>query len=188
MGRRCGWYDRRRARTYPTSRSDLLRENNDRLAEIEVLDTGKPIQEASVVDIQTGADVIEYYAGLADKIQGDYQSLNAHQHFYTRREPLGVCVGIGAWNYPIQIACWKAGAALAAGNAMVFKPSEETPSSAVELAQILVEAGIPAGVFNVVQGDGRVGQMLTGHLMSPRYPSPEKTRLGRKSWPILPVA
>jgi len=143
--------------------AQMLREENDVLALLEVQDTGKPIQEASVVDIQTGADVIEYYAGLADKIQGDYQQLNDHNYFYTRREPLGICAGIGAWNYPIQIACWKSGPALAAGNAMIFKPSEETPLTVLKLAEIYTRAGVPDGVFNVIQGDYRAGQMLTAH-------------------------
>ena len=141
----------------------LLRERNDELAMLEVQDTGKPWQEAVAVDIVTGADVIEYYAGLADKIQGDYQQLNEQNFFYTRREPLGICAGIGAWNYPVQIACWKSAPALAAGNAMIFKPSEETPLTALKLAEIYTEAGVPDGVFNVIQGDYRVGQMLTGH-------------------------
>lgn len=143
--------------------AQLLRENNDELALLEVLDTGKPIQEAVVVDIQTGADVIEYYAGLADKIQGDHQQLSDSNYFYTRREPLGICGGIGAWNYPIQIACWKSGPALAAGNAMIFKPSEETPLSVLKLAEIYTKAGVPDGVFNVILGDYRAGQMLTAH-------------------------
>lgn len=141
----------------------ILRERNDELAALEVLDTGKPMQEAQYVDVVTGADVIEYYAGLAVAIQGEQQSLGENQFFYTRKEPLGVCAGIGAWNYPIQIAMWKAGPALAAGNAMVFKPSEETPLTALKLAEIFTEAGLPDGVFNVVQGDYRVGQMLSRH-------------------------
>lgn len=142
---------------------ELLRERNETLAKLEVQDTGKPLQEALYVDIETGADVIEYYAGLAGKIQGEYQDLGNGNFYYTRREPLGVCAGIGAWNYPIQIAMWKSAPALAAGNAMVFKPSEETPLTAVELAKIYTEAGVPDGVFNVVQGDARVGQALTAH-------------------------
>lgn len=141
----------------------LLRERNDELAELEVRDTGKPLQEANCVDIQTGADVIEYYAGLAGKIEGSYQDLGNGNFFYTRQEPLGVCAGIGAWNYPMQIAMWKSAPALAAGNAMVFKPSEETPLSTAKLAEIYTQAGLPDGVFNVVQGDARVGQMLTAH-------------------------
>ncbi len=140
----------------------LLRERNDELAAIEVIDTGKPWQEASVVDVVTGADSIEFFAGLAAAIEGNQQDLGA-DFYYTRREPLGVCAGIGAWNYPLQIACWKAAPALACGNAMIFKPSEETPHGAVKLAQILVEAGVPAGVFNVIHGDGQVGAWLTHH-------------------------
>ncbi|OLQ93786.1 betaine-aldehyde dehydrogenase [Vibrio ponticus] len=141
----------------------ILRERNDELAELEVLDTGKPIQEAIEVDIATGADVIEYFAGLAPSLQGAQQPLSESQFFYTRREPLGICAGIGAWNYPIQIAMWKSAPALAAGNVMIFKPSEETPLTALKLAEIYSEAGVPDGVFNVVQGDARVGQMLTAH-------------------------
>ena len=141
----------------------LLRERNDELAELEVRDTGKPLQEANCVDIASGADVIEYYAGLICGMQGTQQDLDQNSFFMSRREPLGVCAGNGAWNYPIQIACWKAGPCLAAGNAMVFKPSEETPLSVMKLAEIFTEAGMPDGVFNVVQGDYRVGQMLTRH-------------------------
>ncbi|RRJ82631.1 betaine-aldehyde dehydrogenase [Aestuariirhabdus litorea] len=141
----------------------LLRERNTELALLEVKDTGKPYQEAVAVDILSGAEVIDYYAGLADKIQGEYQDLGGSNFFYSRREPLGVCAGIGAWNYPIQIACWKSAPALAAGNAMIFKPSEETPLTAAKLAEIYTEAGLPDGVFNVVQGDARTGEMLTGH-------------------------
>lgn len=141
----------------------ILRQRNDELAVLEVKDTGKPLQEANCVDIQTGADVIEYYAGLAGKIEGSYQDLGEGNFFYTRQEALGVCAGIGAWNYPMQIAMWKSAPALAAGNAMIFKPSEETPLTAMKLAEIYTEAGLPDGVFNVVQGDARVGQMLTAH-------------------------
>ena len=141
----------------------ILRERNDELAELEVIDCGKPLQEANCVDIHTGADVIEYYAGLAPAMQGTHQDLDADTFFISKREPLGVCVGIGAWNYPIQIACWKSAACLAAGNSMVFKPSEETPLSVLKLAEIYTEAGMPPGVFNVVQGDYRVGQYLTRH-------------------------
>src|SRR6056297_1985618 len=140
----------------------LLRERNSALAAVEVRDTGKPLQEAEAVDVVTGADVIEFFAGLAPSIEGVQQDLGA-DFYYTRREPLGICAGIGAWNYPLQIACWKAGPALACGNAMIFKPSEETPLGAVRLAEIFIEAGVPAGVFNVVQGAADVGQWLTGH-------------------------
>lgn len=140
----------------------ILREKNDELARIEVLDTGKPLQEAAEVDVVSGADVIEFFAGMAPGIEGCQQDLG-RDFYYTRREPLGVCAGIGAWNYPIQIACWKSAPALACGNSMIFKPSEETPRGALELAQVYTEAGVPDGVFNVVQGAATVGQWLTGH-------------------------
>ena len=140
----------------------ILRARNDELAALEVLDTGKPIQEAATVDVASGADAIEYFAGLAAGLHGEHYDLGA-SFAYTRREPLGVCAGIGAWNYPIQIACWKSAPALACGNAMVFKPAELTPLTAPRVAEIYTEAGVPPGVFNVVQGDGRVGAMLTAH-------------------------
>jgi len=140
----------------------LLRDNNDDLAAGEVIDTGKPWQEASVVDVVTGADSIEFFAGLAPSIEGNQQQVG-DDFYYTRREPLGICAGIGAWNYPLQIACWKAAPALACGNAMIFKPSEETPRGAMRLAEIFTQAGIPDGVFNVIQGDGRIGAWLTNN-------------------------
>ncbi len=140
----------------------LLRERNEELARLEVLDCGKPIQEALAVDVLSGADCVEYFAGLAAGIHGQHFDLGS-AFAYTRREPLGVCAGIGAWNYPIQIACWKSGPALACGNAMIFKPAELTPLTAAKLAEIYTEAGVPDGVFNVIQGDGRTGQLLSRH-------------------------
>ncbi|HEV3106396.1 MAG TPA: betaine-aldehyde dehydrogenase, partial [Trinickia sp.] len=142
---------------------ELLRARNDELAELEMRDTGKPIAETRAVDIVTGADVIEYYAGLAPALEGRQIPLRDSSFVYTRREPLGLCAGIGAWNYPMQIACWKSAPALAAGNAMIFKPSEITPLSAAKLAEIYVQAGVPAGVFNVVHGGAAVGAMLAAH-------------------------
>ncbi|MCE0733221.1 betaine-aldehyde dehydrogenase [Halomonas sp. G15] len=141
----------------------LLRERNDELAELETRNTGKPISETAAVDIVTGADVLEYYAGLAPAIEGSQIPLREDSFVYTRREPLGVIGAIGAWNYPIQIACWKAAPALAAGNAVVFKPSEVTPLTTMKLAGIFSEAGLPDGVFNVIHGDGSVGALMTGH-------------------------
>ncbi|MCL1078054.1 betaine-aldehyde dehydrogenase [Parashewanella spongiae] len=141
---------------------ELLRQRNDELAAIEVIDTGKPWQEASVVDVASGADSIEFFAGLAAGIEGAQQQVG-DDFYYTRREPLGICAGIGAWNYPLQIACWKSAPALASGNAMLFKPSEETPLGALKLAEIFSEAGVPDGVFNVIQGDGLVGAWMTSH-------------------------
>ena len=139
-----------------------LRARNREIAALEVRDTGKPIQEAEAVDVLSGADCIEYYAGLAASLHGEHYQLKG-AFAYTRREPLGICVGIGAWNYPIQIACWKSAPALACGNAMIFKPAELTPLTAALLAEVYSDAGLPAGVFNVVQGDARTGQLLVRH-------------------------
>jgi len=141
---------------------DILRERNDELSRIEVIDTGKPMSEAIAVDVASGADAIEYYAGIAPTIHGEYHDLGGSIAF-TRREPLGIVAGIGAWNYPIQIACWKSAPALATGNVMIFKPAELTPLTAVYLAEIYSEAGVPDGVFNVVQGDAEIGKKLVAH-------------------------
>ncbi|WP_225182382.1 betaine-aldehyde dehydrogenase [Pectobacterium aroidearum] len=143
---------------------DILRERNDELALLETHDTGKPLSETRTVDIVTGADVLEYYSGLIPMLEGQQIPLRDTSFAYTRREPLGVVAGIGAWNYPIQIALWKSAPALAAGNAMIFKPSEVTSLTALKLAGIYTEAGLPAGVFNVLTGTGQsVGQALTTH-------------------------
>jgi betaine-aldehyde dehydrogenase len=142
--------------------AEIIRSRNRELSELETLDTGKAIAETLVADAASGADCLEYFGALAADIKGEYIDLGG-SFAYTRREPLGICVGIGAWNYPIQIACWKAAPALACGNAMIFKPSEVTPLSALKLAEILIEAGVPAGVYNVVQGAGDIGAALVGH-------------------------
>ncbi len=142
--------------------ADLLRARNDELSRLETLDTGKAIQETLVADAASAADALEYLGSVVAGFNGEFIELGG-PFAYTRREPLGVCVGIGAWNYPIQIAAWKSAPALAMGNAMVFKPSETTPLSALALAELYIEAGLPAGLFNVVQGYGDVGAALVSH-------------------------
>ncbi|MCJ1398934.1 hypothetical protein MMC11_002135 [Xylographa trunciseda] len=143
----------------------LLRAANDEIAKAETHDTGKPFSETSTVDVATGADVLEYYANLVGGggLNGETVQLREGVWCYTTKEPLGVCAGIGAWNYPIQIALWKSAPCLAAGNCMVYKPSEFTSLHGETLAQIYTEAGLPPGVFNVVHGDGRIGAYLTSH-------------------------
>jgi betaine-aldehyde dehydrogenase len=143
--------------------AQLLRERNEELAHLETLNTGKPIQETRSVDVLSGAECLEYYAGLAAGIAGEHLDLGAAAFGYTRREPLGVVAGIGAWNYPLQIACWKSAPALACGNAMIFKPAELTPLTALKLSEIYLAAGVPAGVFQVVQGLADTGRLLTRH-------------------------
>lgn len=139
--------------------ADIIRERNQELSELETLDTGKPIQETLVADATSAADSLEYFGGIAASLGGEHMQLGG-DWAYTMRVPLGVCVGIGAWNYPTQIAAWKGAPALACGNTMVFKPSEQTPLCALKIAEILVEAGAPAGVYNVIQGAGDVGRAL----------------------------
>ena len=144
--------------------ADLIRAGNRELSVLETHDTGKPLSETLYADATSGADALEYFGGLAGNVTGEHIQLG-EDWVYTRREALGICLGIGAWNYPTQIACWKAAPALACGNAMIFKPSETTPLCALKIAEILSEAGLPDGVFNVVQGQGDVGAAL---LQDPR--------------------
>lgn len=139
--------------------ADMIRDRNHDLSVLETMDTGKPLSETLVADATSAADALEYFGGLAGALTGEHIQLG-DDFVYTRREALGVCVGIGAWNYPTQIAAWKGAPALACGNAMVFKPSETTPLCALKLAEILHEAGLPAGLYNVVQGYGAVGASL----------------------------
>ena len=142
--------------------ADIMRDRNRNLSVLETYDTGKPLQETLVADATSGADALEYFGSIAAGLTGEHIPLSGGDWAYTIREPLGVCVGLGAWNYPTQIACWKAAPALACGNAMVFKPSETTPLCALKVAEILIEAGAPPGLFNVVQGAGAVGAPLVG--------------------------
>jgi betaine-aldehyde dehydrogenase len=158
------------AKMSPTARgrilkraADIMRAKNRELSELETLDTGKPIQETIVADPTSGADAFEFFGGVAAAaLNGEHIPLGG-DWAYTKRIPLGVCVGIGAWNYPQQIACWKGAPALICGNAMVFKPSENTPLGALKIAEILIEAGLPAGLYNVIQGDRATGPQLVNH-------------------------
>lgn len=142
---------------------DILRERNDELARLETLDTGKAYSETSTVDIVTGADVLNTTQDLQQLFRANKFHFANQVSLYT---PRTFRRGCRYWclNYPIQIALWKSAPALAAGNAMIFKPSETTPLTALKLAEIYTEAGLPDGVFNVVQGAGReIGQWLTEH-------------------------
>jgi len=160
--------------------ASILRDRNNDLALIESLDTGRPLSETRTVDIASGAEVLEYYAGLIPALEGSQIPLRRDSFVYTRREPLGVVAGVGAWNYPLQIAVWKSAPALAAGNAMVFKPSELTPLGTLQLASVYTEAGLPDGVFNVVNGTGPdVGQWLVRHPAVAKVSFTGGTRTGR---------
>ena len=142
--------------------ASLIQQRVDEIAELESRDCGKPMWE-NKGDILFAADTVGFYAGLAANLHGEHFQLAGGSFAYTRREPLGVCAGIGAWNYPFQTACWKMAPALACGNSMVYKPSPLAPLSSVVLGEILLEAGVPPGVFNVVQGNADTGKMLASH-------------------------
>ncbi len=156
-----GWRPVERGRVLRRA-ADIIMSRNRELSELETLDTGKPLQETLYVDATSGAEALEFFGGIAPTINGEMIPLGS-DFAYTKRVPLGVCVGIGAWNYPTQIACWKGAPALACGNAMIFKPSETTPLCALKVAEIMIEAGAPSGLYNVVQGMGGVGAALVTH-------------------------
>lgn len=140
----------------------IIERRREDIAELEVVNNGKSITEARL-DVDSARFCIEYYAGLANTLAGQHIQLAGGSFAYTRREPLGVCVGIGAWNYPFQIAAWKSAPALACGNSMVFKPSPVTPVTAVLLAEVYAQAGAPPGLFNVLQGGQETGSLLCHH-------------------------
>ncbi len=159
-------------RTRPAERArilfrtaQILRAQNDQIARLETLDTGKPVQETLVCDVISAADCLEYFAAHAATMNGEHVAFSGAQgdFGYTVREPLGICVGIAAWNYPLQMAAWKSAPALACGNAFILKPADLTPMSAMRLAQAYKEAGLPDGVFNVLIGDGATGAALVSH-------------------------
>lgn len=144
--------------------AQALWENADRLAEIESKDNGLTINETKHIAIPAMIDVLEFYAGLANKIQGDTLSSPNNRLNYTLREPLGVIAAIVPWNFPLMLTMWKLAPALAAGNTIVIKPAEQTPISTLEMVKIFQEVGIPDGVINVIPGYGRTaGQALVEH-------------------------
>jgi aldehyde dehydrogenase (NAD+) len=144
--------------------NELILHNADELATLETLDNGKPINETRHVDIPMSAMTFEYYAGFADKIEGSVIPVNGPYFNYTRREPVGVVGQIIPWNFPLLMLAWKVAPALACGNTVVLKPAEQTPLTALRFAELCVEAGVPAGVVNIVPGFGETaGAALTAH-------------------------
>jgi acyl-CoA reductase-like NAD-dependent aldehyde dehydrogenase len=140
--------------------SDLLEKNIDELAELETLDNGKPIFESRYVDMPMVADVFRYYAGWATKIHGETVNTFNNAFTYTLREPVGVVGAIVAWNFPLLLASWKLGPALACGNTVVLKPAEQTPLTALRFGELCLEAGLPPGVLNIVTGGPETGAAL----------------------------
>jgi acyl-CoA reductase-like NAD-dependent aldehyde dehydrogenase len=157
----------------------LVRDRTEELARLEARNVGKPISDARG-EVGMVADVFDYYAGAPERLLGDTIPVAGGIDF-TFREPLGVVGLITPWNFPIAIASWKLGPALAAGNTVVLKPAELTPLTAVELEQIVVEAGIPEGVFNVVVGQGRVvGERIVEHPDVAKVAFTGSTEVGRR--------
>jgi acyl-CoA reductase-like NAD-dependent aldehyde dehydrogenase len=146
--------------------ADAIEADLPRLAALEALDTGKPISQAAAVDIPAALSWLRTYAGWPSKLAGTSGPLAAtagNFHSYSRREPVGVVAAITPWNFPIVLSMWKIAPALAAGCTVVLKPAPETPLSALRLAEIAREAGLPAGVFQVVTGDSSTGAALAAH-------------------------
>lgn len=144
--------------------AQLMREKLEFLAEIESREAGLTIKETTFVALPATIDVLEFYAGLANKVQGDTLATTPDRLNYTIREPLGVIGAIVPWNFPLMLSMWKLAPALAAGNTVVLKPAEQTPTSILELMKIFEEAGFPEGVINVVPGYGHTaGNALASH-------------------------
>jgi acyl-CoA reductase-like NAD-dependent aldehyde dehydrogenase len=144
--------------------ADLIEEHADELAELESLDNGKPVKMARFVDVNQTVAWLRHFAGWAERIHGDVIPVRQpDMHCYTRKEPVGVCGQIIPWNFPMLMASWKLGPALAAGCTVVLKPAEQTPLSALRIGELALEAGIPPGVLNVLTGEGDTGAALVDH-------------------------
>jgi acyl-CoA reductase-like NAD-dependent aldehyde dehydrogenase len=159
---------------------DLLEANVQEIGRVETLDQGKTITESTRVDVPLAADCFRYFAGWATKIEGETIPVRAPSLNYTLREPLGVVGAITPWNFPILMAAWKIAPALAAGNCVVLKPAKETPLTALLVAEMAHEAGLPPGVLNVVPGRGTVaGQALVDHPLVSKIAFTGSTEVGR---------
>jgi acyl-CoA reductase-like NAD-dependent aldehyde dehydrogenase len=146
--------------------ADLIEKNADEFAQLETLDNGKPIKESRYFDIPAVVETFRYYAGWATKLEGETISNNPDFFTYTLREPIGVIGQIIPWNFPLLMAAWKLGPALACGNTLILKPAEQTPLTALRLGELVMEAGFPEGVVNIVTGFGAnsAGEALSNHM------------------------
>jgi acyl-CoA reductase-like NAD-dependent aldehyde dehydrogenase len=174
--------------TGPTARerillkiADLIEQHAEELADIETLDNGKPRTESRHVDIPAAAATFRYYAGWPNKIYGETNPSEEMFFNYTLREPVGVCGQIIPWNFPLLMAAWKLGPALACGNTCVLKPAEQTPLTALRLGELLLEAGVPPGVVNIVPGFGETaGRALVRHRMVDKIAFTGSTEVGKE--------
>lgn len=160
--------------------ADLMEENKEELAQLETLDNGKPIRETINADVPLAIEHMRYYAGWSTKIVGQTIPVNGPYFNYTRHEPVGVVGQIIPWNFPLLMAMWKLGAALATGCTVVLKPAEQTPLSALYLAELIEEAGFPAGVVNIVPGFGETaGDALVKHPQVDKIAFTGSTEVGK---------
>ena len=161
--------------------ADAIESKADELAELESLDNGKPVKLARRVDVALAAEHLRYFAGWPTKIAGETLPVaQANMHCYTRKEPVGVCGQIIPWNFPLLMAAWKIGPALAAGCTIVLKPAEQTPLTALRLGELALEAGLPEGVLNVITGDGETGAALVDHEDVDKIAFTGSTAVGRE--------
>jgi len=160
---------------------ELIDEHAHELAALESLDNGKPMALALAVDVALAAQTFRYYAGWCDKLEGATTQTNLPaMHAYSLREPIGVCAQIVPWNFPLLMASWKVAPCLATGNTSILKPAEETPLTALRLAELMAEAGVPAGVFNVIPGYGHTaGAALSAHLEVDKVAFTGSTEVGK---------
>src|SRR4051794_7465969 len=159
----------------------LIESHADELAQLESLDNGKPVKFARAVDVAQTITHLEYFAGWPTKIEGAVIPISARDVLcYTQREPVGVCGQIIPWNFPLLMAAWKVAPALAAGCTIVLKPAEQTPLTALRLGELALEAGIPAGVLNVLPGDGETGAALVDHDGVDKIAFTGSTAVGRE--------
>jgi acyl-CoA reductase-like NAD-dependent aldehyde dehydrogenase len=159
----------------------VIEEHADELAELETLDNGKPLKFARYVDVAGAMAWFDYYSGWPVRVQGDQLAVSIpDMHAYTRREPVGVAGQIIPWNFPLLMASWKLGPALAAGCTVVLKPAEQTPLTALRLGELILEAGIPEGVVNILTGDGSTGALLVDHPGVDKVAFTGSTAVGRE--------
>jgi acyl-CoA reductase-like NAD-dependent aldehyde dehydrogenase len=161
--------------------AQAIEERAEELAQIESLDNGKPVGLAQYVDVAGTVAHLRYFAGWPTKIEGSVLPVSApNMHCYTRREPVGVCAQIIPWNFPLLMAAWKLGPALAAGCTVLLKPAEQTPLSALRVGELALEVGFPPGVVNVLTGDGATGAALVDHPGIDKIAFTGSTAVGRE--------
>src|SRR5271154_440863 len=161
--------------------ADAIEARAEEIAQIESLDNGKPVGLAQYVDVNGAVGHLRYFAGWPTKIEGAVLPVTMpNMHCYTRREPVGVCAQIIPWNFPLLMAAWKLGPALAAGCTIVLKPAEQTPLSALRLGELALEVGFPPGVLNVLTGDGETGAALVDHPGVEKIAFTGSTEVGRE--------